>query len=55
MDVLFSVLDDNLTSSVVTTLRAYTMIHYSSTAVRAGCKGRDGSKIVSTSLVSSLL
>ena len=55
MIVLLGVLDDDLTTSVVTALRAYTVIHHGSAAVGAGGEGRDGSEIVSTTLVSALL
>jgi len=52
--VLLSVLDDNLTTSVVTALRAYTVIHYRCSAVGASCQCGDGSEVVCTTLVSSL-
>ena len=48
-------LDDDLTSPVVTALRTNAVIHYRSSAVGAGCEGRDGSKVVGTTLASSLL
>ena len=52
---LLGALYDDLTTSVVAALRAYTVIHYRCAAVRAGCQGRYRSEIVGTPLVSSLL
>ncbi len=52
---LLSALLDDLTSSVVTALRANVMIHHCCAAVRAGSEGRNRSEIMGPSLVSSLL
>ena len=52
---LLGALLDNLTTSVVAALRAYSVVHDGRTAVRAGGEGRNRSEIVSSSLVSSLL
>ena len=52
---LLSVLDDYLTSAIITALGANAVIHHCCAAVRASRKCRDGSEIVSTTLVSSLL
>ena len=52
---LLSALDDDLAASVVTTLRAYAVIHHRGAAVGAGGQGRYRSEIVGTPLVSSLL
>lgn len=52
---LFGALSHDLTAAVVAALRAYPVVHYGSTAVRAYAQGGDGSEIVGPSLVSSLL
>ena len=52
---LFSALDDDLTAAVVAALRADAVIHHRGAAVGAGCQSGDGSEIVGTPLVSSLL
>ena len=53
--MLLGVLDDDLTAAIIAALRAYAVIHHSCAAIGAGCKGRDGSEIVGTTLVSALL
>ena len=52
---LLSVLDDDLTASVVTALRADTVIDHGRAAVRAGGEGRDRREIMRTALVTTLL
>lgn len=52
---LLGALDDNLTSAIVTALRAYPVVNHGSTAIRAGSKGRDGGEIVGAALVPALL
>ena len=52
---LLGALLDDLTTSVVTALRADVMIHHGRTAVGASCQSGDRSEVVSPSLVSSLL
>ena len=52
---LFSALLDDLTTSVVAALRADSVVEDGCTAVRAGAQGRDGSGVMRTALVSSLL
>ena len=52
---LLRALLDDLTSSVVTALRANVMIHHCCAAVRAGSESRNRSEIMGPSLVSSLL
>jgi hypothetical protein len=52
---LLRALDDNLTATVVTALRADAMIHHGCTAVGAGAEGGNGREIVRSSLVPSLL
>ena len=53
--VLLSALDDDLTTSVVTALRADPVVHNGSTAVRADTEGRNRSEVMRSSLVPSLL
>ena len=52
---LLSVFDNDLTASVIATLRADTVIDHSRAAVRAGGEGRDRREIVRTALVTTLL
>ena len=52
---LLSALDDDLTAAIVTALRADAMIHHGCTAVRADAQGRDGSEVMRSSLIPSLL
>ena len=52
---LLCALHDDLTTAVVAALRADTVIHHGGAAVRADAEGGNGSVVVRSSLVSSLL
>ena len=52
---LLCALFNDLTAAIVTALRADTVIHHSGAAVRAYAQSGNGSEVMSTTLVSSLL
>ena len=52
---LFGALYNDLTATIVTALRADTVIHDGSTAIRANAEGRNSRVVMRSSLVSSLL
>jgi hypothetical protein len=54
-ELLFGALFNDLTATIVTALGANTVIHHSGSAVGAYAQSGNGSEIVGTTLVSSLL